>query len=173
MANLSPSQIQTFASHIEANPAQAVIDALADGNNNAIVAWYSQVDPAFWVFLDSVSTDKAREAIDWAEILAPGNKISAESRWAFDILTANGDFNPTLQNTRAGLDEIFSGFNNTRTALLLIATRNATEFEKVFAITATGPGGGNGSAQAQAAEAIVVGIPSLDNVRDAVALIGS
>lgn len=127
--------------------------------NFEIAFWYSsQASPSFWVFKSSVTTDKARESIDWNEVLT-GAPLPTLKQWAFDTMTKNGSFNPSLENERVGFTSIFAGasYVNTRTNLLNVSTRLANRVEKLFSSIATGPGGGNGLAQAASAVTAVEG----------------
>lgn len=168
---LTSTQLVTLKDHIVANTDQTVIDALAEGNNNAIRDWYNtDASPNFWVFRSFVSDmDLKESAIDWTEHLA----LTLVELAVFEKLIAGGGFNPENENVRNGLAAIFAGgFQaNTRNAILDLAARLATEAETVFATTATGPAGGDGSAKTQAAIAVVEGNLSTQDIRDAVALI--
>lgn len=164
---LDQSQLVTFGNHIRANTDQAVIDALAAGALNAIAAWYNQdAAPDFFVFRTSVSTDDARKAIDYSEVLSDTTPLGDVERWAFDNMLANGDFDPTVENNRDALVAIFNGsdYPNTRAALLAESVRLATEAEKIFAVTATGPAGGNGSNATNAAALVVDGDVTVSDV---------
>lgn len=141
--------------------AGTAINALPNSGdaNFEIALWYSsQAIPNFWVFRSSVTTDKARESIDWTEVLT-GAPLPTLKQWAFDTLTKNGSFNPSLENERVGFTSIFSGtgYANTRNNLLSASTRLANRIEKLFFSVATGPNGGNGSTQATAAVTAVEG----------------
>lgn len=169
---LDSSQLVTFGNHIRANTNQTVIDALGAGNNNGIVAWYNgTASPGFHVFRTSVSTDDARKAVDWSEVLSDTTPLGEVERWAFDNLLANGDFDPTIENNRDALAAIFAGadYVNTRNGLLAESVRLANEAEKVFAVAATGPAGGNGSNATNAAALVFAGAITLQDVRDALA----
>jgi hypothetical protein len=173
---LSAAQLQVFADDLVANTDQTIIDALVAGANNVILEWYNtSSSPDFWVFKSRVDGKDLKEAIDWAEILT-GSPVSAAERWALDMImwpseTGGRWFNPTLENNRDGLVEIFGGQPNTRDAILNISVRLATRIERLFAVTATGPAGGDGSDKAQSADAVIEGPIDIQDVRDAVALI--
>lgn len=153
---LTDAQLQTLKNDIDANSGpggefeQYVGDLSKDANQAIADAYNLTASPDFWVFKTSVDVDTAREAINWAEILTNA-KLGVDDRWAFDVMMANGNFNPALRNTRDGLAEIFNGQPLTRNALLDISVRLATRGEKLFHVVGDGPGGGDGSAKAQSA----------------------
>jgi len=170
---LTEAQLQTLADDMEANTDQTVIDALAAGNNNALVAWYNgQASPDFWVFKHSVDVDEVRRSIDWSEVLDGTDGLSVRQQWGFNTLMHNGTYDPSEANNRNGLVAIFpASMPNTRAAMLADATTLATYAEALFAETASGPAGGDGSAQNKSAIAVFAGSLSLQDIRDAVALI--
>jgi len=166
---LTQDQLVTFGNHIRANSDQNVIDAVAAGDVTTIQQWYSD-DSSLYVFLDSVSTDDVRESIVWSEVLDPVDGMDELQRWGFDLMMANGTFNPEKVNTRNGLILIFDAqMPLTRAAIIADATRFANEFETIFGVAAIGPGGGNGSTPSNAAIAVVKGTPSIANVDHALA----
>lgn len=175
---MTPEQITTFAAHIEANTNQTIIDALAIGNNNAIVAWYNQeASPAVWVLQTNVSKQDFWLALDKSETL-DDLPFTAVEQWHIDLMfSTNGgeSFDPQPEATRDALLLLFPGGAgnrpNSRTAVLLAATRKATYAEAIFIQAASGPGGGDGSTQTGSAIAIFSGDVTLQNVRDAVAII--
>ncbi len=166
---MTPAQLQTFADDIENNTNQTVIDALAAGNNNGIRSWYNETaSPDFWVFKGSIPVDSIVGAMDWATDYAAFKDDMDAIRFILD----NGTYDPQPVNARNALSEIFSGATNTKAAILAVATQKATYFQKLFSTSTSGPGGGNGSAQGQSALASILSDCTLQNVRDAVALIG-
>ena len=166
---LTSTQCQTLATHIQNNTAQAVIDALAAGDNSAIQAWYNAIAaPDFWVFLSAVDVDAIYAAMDWGTDYAA---YDIKGLSALQLLTRNGSYNPVPDNAREALNQIFAGATSTKNAVLAVSTKKATEGEKVFAVTANPPGGGDGSAQAQSAIAVFEGELSLSDIQCAVALI--
>ena len=168
--SLTDAQVQALADDIQASP--DLSEMLGRGAINEIrLAYNEQASPDFYVFKESVSTDEARDALVWSEILAQGSKLGAEERWAFDILIWNGTFNPALENTRVGFQRIFASHPQTRDSLLGIARQLATRAEKRFAVDGTGPGGGNGTAPTAVAVRTFAGNLSLDDVTAAVDLI--
>ena len=142
---LNTAQLQTLKQWVIDN-ANSAFDQSTANLLNALAT------PDFWVFRTSVTTDKAREALVWSEILT-GSPLSVLKQWAFNTLTHNGDFNPSVENERVGFTSIFDGaaYAGTRANLLSASTRKSTLGEKLLSILGTGPGGGDGSAQAASA----------------------
>ena len=140
---LSDAQLTTLGNHIRANT--AVNGNL--GSLGTIRDWYNgTASPDFWIFRSDVTNMEVKDALDWTEHLT----LSAVELEVFRSLTEGGGFNATKVNIRDGLAEIFAGPQqvNTRTALLNLASKQATEYEKVFAVDATGTtAGGDGSGQ--------------------------
>jgi hypothetical protein len=153
---LDSAQLVTLGNDIRANVA-----VNGDLNNfNAIRAWYNaDASPSFHVFKSSVSTDVARKAVDWSEVLDDVTPLKDIARWSFDQLLANGDYDAGSESNRDALAAIFAGTNyqNTRAAILAASVRLATEAEKLFAVTATGPAGGDGSSNTAAAALVYEG----------------
>lgn len=163
----------TLGNHIRANA--AVADALAAGNLGDIRDWYNgQASPNFWVFKASVDTDSAFKSIDKAEYVnVPASEgttvaqliesieaasLARRQEVALELMLHNGTYDPSIESNRDALVKIFPAtMPNTRAALLVDATRLATEAEKLFAIAASGPAGGDGSAQNNSAIAVITG----------------
>jgi len=173
--SMTEDQKQTYAAFLEASTDQTVIDALAAGNNNALVTWSNQeADPTFWVFMNSVSVDEVRRSLDWSEVLHGTTGLTELQQFGFDALLHNGTYDPSEENNREGLTKIFPvTMPNTRAAVLNDAVRHATNAEQVFAVEASGPAGGDGSAKAQAAIAEFYSSVSLQDIRDVVAIINA
>lgn len=147
---LSNAQLTTLGNHIRANQNQPVVDALAVGNLGGIREWYNQAaSPDFSMFRNFVTNMEVKDTLDWTEHLA----LSQIELTVFRSLTEDGGFNPIQENVRDGLAAIFSGPQqvNTRTAILNIASKLATNFEQLYAVAGTGTAGGNGSAADEAA----------------------
>ena len=84
---LTTEQLTTLKASIVANADPAVVQALADGNNGAIADWYNQeADPAFYLFVSSVTIDEVRRSLDWAEI-ADDTKFTAQQQFMFNVLS--------------------------------------------------------------------------------------
>ena len=173
---LTDAQKVTLGNHIRANEDPEIVSALANGQITKIRNWYNATaSPDFWVFYGSVSVDEVRRSLDWDEIEDTA-KMTAQRWKMFEILFSNHDYNPEEANNREALIRIFPGnaypeeerMPNCRAAVLVDATRKATEAEKVLSEVATGPGGGNGSAQAQSAIAVFKGDLSNSDIGDAI-----
>lgn len=165
---LNSTQCQTLADDMAANTNQAVIDALASGNNSALQEWYNGVAaPSFWVIISEVPVDDIVAAIEWdTDYVAFKDDVPALA-----FLLSNGTYGPQPPGAREALNQVFSGANATKNAVLAVATRLASYAEAIFAETTTGPGGGDGSSQATSAIPIVEGNLSLSDIQCAVALI--
>lgn len=163
---LSQAQLQTLATDLQNNTNQTVIDALAAGNNNALAEWYNQqASPDFFVFLNSVTVDEVRKSLDWSEVLDDTNGLTDLQQFGFNTLFSNGDYDPSNPNNRTALINIFPpGMTNTRQAVLADATKLASNAEKLFSTTATGPGGGDGSAANQSAVSSFLGTLSSNDI---------
>ncbi len=139
---LTPAQRTTFKADIEGNSNQTVIDALAAGAHNAIATWYNQLaSPQFVAWKTNITRTEIYTVVDWAEVV----NIKSNDLLAFQIMMAEGQLDPSQANVRNGFSEIFraTGNNsapNTRTALVALNKRDATEGEKVFS-TGTGSTG--------------------------------
>lgn len=149
---MTPEQLVTFGAHIRANEDAAIVAAVAAKDYKTIAGWYNQpASPDCWVFVSAVSVDEVRRSLDWDEI-EDDTKMTPQRQFMFNVLFANGSYEPPEVNNRQALIRIFpTAMPNCRAAVLADATEKATRAEQVFAVAGTGPGGGNGSAQAQSA----------------------
>jgi len=159
------TQLTTFGTHIRANSDTAVVAALAAGNLGDIRDWYSGESDA-WVFVGQMGVDSAVESLDWAGEYASFKDDIPGLRLLFD----NGTYNVDPPGAREALNSVFASCPNSKSGILAAATRHATELEKIFMATTTGPGGGDGSAQAQSAIVVVSGGPSTQDVDRALEL---
>ena len=161
--SLTDSQVAAFAADIAANENQPVIDALAIGNNNGILAWYNgQASPAYYLWRTSMTIQEMRDRhFDWAEVVG---SLTTNSLLALMVLTGQDQIDPSRASMRGAFASIFAGpqLVNTRTALVDAAKRLATNIQKLFA-------DGDGT-EGSPALAVVESI-SLQDVRDAVAII--
>lgn len=155
--SLSDAQLTALGNDIRNNTNQTVIDALAAGDIGTILDWYNQAaSPDFWMFRTNVGEMEIKEdGIVWSEHVG----LSIVELTVFERLTAGGGFDPSQENVRDGLAEIFKGGAqvSTRTNLLDLSSKLASNFEKLYAVDATGTtAGGDGSAQNAAT------VPGLD-----------
>lgn len=151
---LTTTQLQTLKADIAVQTAASSgtaiegLDPLNPDDRFVIRDWYNDTaSPDFHVFRTSVATDAARGALVWAEVFANNAKLPAEERWGFDVLLHNGTYDPSLPNTRVGLQKIFEGgtYDQTRQNLIALTHRTATRAEKLFAVNGELPLGGDGS----------------------------
>lgn len=157
--NLTTAQLTTLGNAIRANG--SVATELAAGNIGGIRDWYNgESSPSFWVLKPDVAVDDMVSAMDWATDYA----AFKDDIPAIGFLLSNGTYDPQQPNARDALNAVFAGATATKAAVLALATRIATEAEKLFAVTTTGPGGGNGTAQSTSAIAEVVGSLTTQNV---------
>lgn len=151
---LTPAQLTTLKTHILANTDQDVIDALANGDNGSVAAWYNETaSPDFFVLDDQIDVDNVIEVLDWATDYATfKDDISA-----FLLLFRNRTYKVRSEGARNALNAILSGANSSKVALLAAVSRLATNAEKLFATDATGPGGGDGGTTGTSANTNFVG----------------
>ena len=106
---LTPAQLTTFKTDIEANSNQTVIDALAAGAHNAIATWYNQTaSPQFVVWKTNITRTEIYVVMDWAEVV----NVKSNDLLAFQIMTAEGQLDPSQVNVRNGFSEIFRATGN-------------------------------------------------------------
>ena len=163
---LTEEQIATFATDIEANTDPVIVQARAEGNNNAIRDWYNtEASPEFYLWRTSMSVAEMRtEHFNWAEIV---NSLNTNGLLSLLLLIGQESLDPRKECIRQAFASIFSGPNleNTRTALLAASMRLAGYAQKLFADLTEGNG-----EEDQPAIAVVETITTVD-VRAAVALI--
>jgi hypothetical protein len=137
MSHLSPAQLQTLKTAINAVPAWAALPQNSDTAYFIAGELNKTASPAFTVWKNSVTVAEVGKAFNSSEV---GSRTTAEtSRLQVMQQYSGGTFDPSRADTRAGFDAVFSaaGGVNTRAALLALYKRNATAFEKVYA-TGTG-----------------------------------
>lgn len=92
--SLTPQQTTTLAAHIRANTDPAVVQALANGQDNELARLYNlPASPAFPLWQSSASVDAIIDAITWASY-TPNDKVGA------------ADTDPTLSRKIGWLLEI-------------------------------------------------------------------
>ena len=161
---MTPAQIQTFATALQAEIDQSIVDALADGDNNAIADWYNApADPAFYVFEATISKDDIVGAMDWDNEYV----TFKDELLGLSFLFEAGAIDPQPENTRKALAKILTGATASRDAILTIATKITSRIEAMFAITANGPAGGDGLAANAAAVSANIGTISKIEIRAA------
>lgn len=144
---LTASQLTTLKSNLSTNTNTVLINGVAtainvvpQGAQNAqtIANWYNlSASPAFWVWMDISSLSDTGKAIKMSDV---GNLTTANStRLQVSFQIRPDGFVPSSQDDRSLFSGIFSvaGASGTRTNLLAIWQRQATNIEKLFA-TGTG-----------------------------------
>jgi hypothetical protein len=165
---LNDSQLVALSNDIAFHIEPVITDALNKGDNNAIVDWYNSVaSPDFWVFKSLVDVKDILGSMDWATDYATFQSDVP----AMSLLFTSGQYDPQTVQARDALNAIFAGASATKAAILAASVRTASNIEKLFATTTTGPGGGNGSLSTQSAIAVFSGTIDRRDVRAAVAMI--
>lgn len=167
---MTPDQLQTFADAIAAETDQVIVDALAAGNNQAIVSWYAlNVSPDYWIYRKSVPAKEVADAINLQNMVDIVASDMDRVLAMFRIRNLDGgEFHGDVESDRTAWDDVFSAAagDESQQAIAALWTRLATNFESVFALST-----GTGADAANADTVSLEGVPSLQDVRDAVALI--
>lgn len=134
---LTTQQLQMLKADIAADPVLSAYPNNSDGSYEIAKAYNLQASPNFTVWKKSVPVSDVGEAMKSSEVA--GLTTADTNRLMVLVQYAGGNFNPSLTETRAGFDDIFSGAGGTQTrqALLVLWRRLATRGEKLFA-TGTG-----------------------------------
>lgn len=137
MSQLSPTQLLTLKTAINANPTWAAFPTNDDGYLDLAAVLNGVAAPAFVVWRTNVTTREIGEAMNSSEVA--GLTTANTNRLQVMEAYSGGTFNASRADTRAGFDGVFSGAGgvNTRAALLATYKRNASYAEKIFA-TGTG-----------------------------------
>lgn len=167
---MTPAQLQTFATALQAETDQTIVGALAAGANNEIVTWYAlDASPDYWIYRKSIPAKEVADAINLQNIvdITATDKDRALAMFAIRNLDG-GEFSGEVASDRSAWDDVFSAAagDESQQAIAALWTRPANNFEKVFALST-----GSGADAANADTSEIQGVPSLQNVRDAVALI--
>lgn len=128
---LTPAQSAALRTAVLAEPSLA--NAVLTGDDYAIAAWLNApATPAWTVWKTSVSIRETGEAFNSSEV--SGLTTANTSRLQVMVQYADGSFNPSRADTRAGFESVFSGAGgaNTRTALNVLWKRLATRAEKLL-----------------------------------------
>ncbi len=134
---LDSAQLTTFKSDLDANTDTVIVQALIDGTNNVIAAWYNDnVSPDFFVWRTEITTAEVKSVVDWSEYIGR----SDGERGAFILLIEDGIVDASRVNVRSGFTDIFSGPQGavTRTALIALAKRLANRIEAVLISSGSG-----------------------------------
>lgn len=152
--HLSPAQLQTLKSAIDADGTMAAFPMTTDGYTDLATYLNQSASPDYLGWKTALSQmtlqqNTASTSFDWA---SAGGFIarSQGERDAYRTLFQPGSVNPSFTNVRAALDDIFSGSGvgavANRAHWRVAASRKLTRFEKVFAVATVGGSGTRGSA---------------------------
>ena len=144
---LTPSQRQTLATHIAADPTLAAQPNNPDGWAATAAALNATAAPTFYVWRGSLTrsevyhqTSPANTVFDWGTFKAQG--ATEQTAWTQMFM---GDSAPASRlNFRDGVAAIFSGSGapaNMRAHIFASARRAATRAEKLFAAAPVATGG--------------------------------
>ncbi len=138
---LTPAQLATFKTDIEANTDPAVVAGLANGDSSAIANWYNQNrSPDYWIFRNMVESNEVRDVIDAQNI---ADITDADRGRCVDLLAIRADrgFNGEVLHDRSAWDDIFSAAagNESQQAIAALWQRLATNAEHLFRLS-TGTG---------------------------------
>jgi hypothetical protein len=143
-APLTPEQLAVLKADIAAHPVWGSLPHTGD-NAYAIAAGYNQpASPDVWVYRTSLGEKEIYEATstdgttwNWQTYMA--QTVTERDAWV--LIFRPGQINPSLAQTRAGINTIFGGSTGPvvaqRTHLAALFRRRATQAEDLFA---TGPG---------------------------------
>lgn len=130
---LTDAQLATLAAAIRASADPDVVAALAIRNDVGLADLYNR-NSTFVVWRTAVEPAEYREAIVWADCDA----LSAAKARSWEWITGQMSLplDPSKANVRAGLADVWP-VGTTRTQLLAVAKRYATQAERLYA-TGTG-----------------------------------
>lgn len=144
---LTPAQLQTLKTDIQADATLNAFPNSADGNAAIAAAYDVTAAPDFWVWKTRTTKDDlvAKLGPDGTSFAWTGTGYITRSQGERDgfnaIFDSSGAVNPSLANVRQAFADIFSGGTApapaNRTHLLAVSRRKATRVEKLFA-TGTG-----------------------------------
>jgi hypothetical protein len=134
---MTPAQLQTLKTAINANPTWASLPMTSGGALVIAEAMNMEASPAFTVWKTSVSIDEImRNGMDWARV----DNLSVGKARIWDWLGRLGSFDASKANVRAGIDAAWVGTAAdlaVRAQVYTHCKRSATVAEKLFA-TGTG-----------------------------------
>jgi len=134
---MTPEQLQTLRTAIDADPALSALPNNNDGNFEIAARLGDAATPEFIVWRTSVSNEEIGDAFNGTEIAG----LASLPMQRLQVLAAmsNGTQNPSRFDRRDAFDRIFSGAGGqlTRAALATLWRRAATRGERLFA-TGTG-----------------------------------
>lgn len=130
---LTPAQLQTLRTAIDADPVLAAYPDNSDGAYDMAQFLNQPTSPAFIVWKTNASvkdTTLAFNGTEWAGMTSANHtRLQTVRQWLEDSYDAR------RADIRAMFNDIWSGAGgaNTRTALLAVWKRTATKAEKIFA----------------------------------------
>jgi hypothetical protein len=159
--SLTPQQLATLKSAINANPTWAAYQMTGDGYYDLARALSAYATPNFWVWSTAVDVQAIRAAIVWAN-LTPADVPDGTQAWANRSLQCQGkQFNVQMLvpmigvvsaadvNYRNGLQDALTGVRSGAagaaqsagwTAVQAVLARRAKYIEKILADTASNDG---------------------------------
>jgi hypothetical protein len=159
---------------MQAETDPVVVAALAAGNNTGLRDWYSgDAVPAYWIYRKSVPVREVAIAVNLQNMVDITATDKDRALAIFTIRNLSGDegggaFNGEVASDRSAWDDVFSSAagDESQQAIAALWTRAATNFEKVFALST-----GSGADAANADTTELQDVLTLQDIRDAVALI--
>lgn len=145
--SLTSDQLATLAAHIRANTNPAVVQALANGADNAIASLYNlPAAPAFYVKRTTLSrheilTGTSDDGTTFAWAGGAYITRSQGERDAFrEMFNSTGTVNPSLPSITAAFNDIFSGAGGAgnRTHIVAMSRRTANVVEKALVVSGLG-----------------------------------
>jgi hypothetical protein len=140
---LTPAQLQTLKTAINADPALSVYPMNSDGyfdlanklNNETSV-------PDFWVWRTSVSRADIYNTQDFAGLFwdwstYKGQSVTEQGSWVQMFMGDQANFEAT--NFRAGLSNIFGAANAQTAHCFSVGRKKATRIEKIFGVASVAP----------------------------------
>jgi hypothetical protein len=131
---LTPAQMQTLKTNIIADPILAAWPNNTDGAFEIAKAYNLQATPNFTLWKKVVTIVEVGTAMQSTAVA--GLTTANTSRLQVMAMYSGGVFNPSLTDTRAAFDDVFSvaAGAQTRANLLALYKRFATRIEKLFAV---------------------------------------
>lgn len=179
---MTPAQLQTLKTAINANPTWAAYPNNGDGWYDLARALSQEAAPTFWVWSTAADVGLVRAAVTWAR-LTPADAPDGTQQWAnrslqcqgkqFNLqmlIPFNGTINGADENLRAGLQDALQGVRSGVggvaqdagwAAVRNVLARKARYIEQILADTAAG----NGGTRATSATMVFEGEVSSEDVR--------
>lgn len=130
---LTPAQLQTLRTAIDADPVLAAYPNNSDGAFDMANFLDQPASPAYIVWRTAVDPDEImRNGMDWTRV----DNLSVGKARIWDWLIRLGTLNPSNTNVRAGIDATWVGTAADLAVRAMVYThckRSATKAEKIFA----------------------------------------